>query len=213
MPGRPREPAHPGHGRTAVPGFTNPDRENPLHPNDPSPGIPPRLLPRPTVGGLVVPYTTLQLPDGRWRFGAVDVDRQTEALNDRLCQTCGTGLERRIVFAMRDMDLDAMSADEPGMHPECAAYTAAACPMLAGRMSHHHTHSVETQLSALGVAFHGDVTTQARLGRPAAAWSLAWTSGYEVYLHPRTGRLAARIAAAQLLRVRPIVTATPEGRS
>ncbi|MCP2325212.1 hypothetical protein HDA40_003719 [Hamadaea flava] len=184
-----------------------------MHPNDHSPGIPPRLLTRPTMGGLVVPYTTLRLPDGRWRFGAVDSDRQADALINRLCQTCGDPLERRIVFAMRDMDLDAMSADEPGMHPECAAYTALACPMLAGRMSHHQTTSIEAQLSALGIAFDGDPTTQVRLGRPASPWSLAWTSGYSVYTHPTTQRLAARMTPAQLLRVRPIVSATPEGRS
>src|SRR4051812_6031082 len=100
MPGR-RAHAHPGTATRPCPDSTNPNRENPLHTNDPSPGIPPRLLHRPTMGGLVVPYTTLQMPDGRWRFGAVDVDRQTKALNDRLCQTCGTGLDRRIVFAMR----------------------------------------------------------------------------------------------------------------
>ena len=104
-----------------------------MHTNDSDPGIPSRLLNRPTVGGLVVPYTTLQLPNGRWRFGAVDVDRRATAFTHRLCQTCGTGLQDRIVFAMRDMDLTAMSADEPGMHPECTAYSATACPIRKDR--------------------------------------------------------------------------------
>lgn len=191
-----------------MPGFTKPNWENLLRPNDPSPGIPLRLLNRPNVGGLVVAYATLQLPDGRWRFGAVDVDRQTKALNDRLCQSCGTGLERRIVFAIRDMDLDTMSADEPGMHPEYAAYTAAACPMLAGRISHHQSNSAETQLATLGIAFYGDPTTQSRLGRPTPPWNLIWTIDYRLYTHPQTRQLAARILPEQLLRVRPITPAT-----
>jgi len=80
-------------------------------------------------------------------------------------------------------------------------------------MSHHQTHSIETQLSALGIAFHGDPTTESRLGKPASAWSLAWTSGYELYTHPQTRQLAARIAPAQLLGVRPITSTTPEARS
>jgi hypothetical protein len=181
-----------------------------LHTNDPSPGIPPRLLHRPTVGGLVVPYTTLRMPDGRWRFGAIDADRQTKAFNDKLCQTCGTDLERRTVFAIRDTDLRELISHEPGMHPECAAYSALACPMLAGQMSHHQTNPVAAQLAALDIVFHGDVTTESRLGKPAPVWSLAWTSGYRIYHHPRTQQLAALILPDQLLRVRPITPTTGE---
>jgi hypothetical protein len=184
-----------------------------LHINDPSPGIPPRLLHRPTVGGLVVPYTTLAMPDGRWRFGAIDYARQTQAFNEKLCQTCGTDLEDRIVFAMRDTDLRELTSHEPGMHPECAVYSAKACPMLAGRMSHHQHTPAAAQLAKLDLAFHGDPTTESRLGKPAARWSLAWTSGYRTYTHPRTRQLAALILPEQLLRVRPITAATGEAQS
>jgi hypothetical protein len=162
------------------------------------------------MGGLVVPYTTLRLPDGRWRFGAIDAARQTKAFNERLCQICGTDLDRRIVFAMRDTDLRELTSHEPGMHPECSAYSATACPMLAGRMSHYQAHPMAAQLAALDLAFHGDPTTESRLGKPAPAWSLAWTSGYRPYLHPRTGQLAALILPEQLLRVRAITAATGE---
>lgn len=187
-----------------MPGFHHPERENPLHTTDPSPGIPPRLLDRPTMGGLVVPYTTLRLPDGRWRFGAIDLDRQTKAFTEQLCQICGTDLGRRIVFAMRDMDLRELTSHEPGMHPECGAYSAAACPMLAGQMTHHHNTPAAAQLAKLDLAFHGDPTTGSRLGKPASPWSLVWTSGYRTYTHPLTRQLAAMILPEQLLRVRPI---------
>ncbi|GIG02073.1 hypothetical protein [Catellatospora citrea] len=179
-----------------------------MHTNDPSPGIPPRLLDRPTMGGLVVPYTTLQLPDGRWRFGAIDSDRQTKAFTENLCQTCGTDLDNRIVFAMRDMDLRELTSHEPGMHPECAAYSAAACPMLAGQMTHHQHTPLAEQLAKFDLSFHGDPTTESRLGKPASPWSLAWTSGYHLLTHPLTRQLAALILPEQLLKVRLITPGT-----
>jgi hypothetical protein len=107
----------------------------------PIPSIPMQLAGRPTIGGLVVPWTTGRTPDGRYRFGAVDLDRHNRAMNNQLCQTCGAALEQtcdavredRIVFAMRDSDLRALTSHEPGMHPVCAAYAATACPMLKPR--------------------------------------------------------------------------------
>ncbi|MBB5871924.1 hypothetical protein F4553_005303 [Allocatelliglobosispora scoriae] len=184
-----------------------------MHANDPSPGIPPRLLHRPTMGGLVVPYTTLRLPDGRYRFGAVDFDRQTQAFTDRLCQTCGTELGNRTVFAVRDTDLLELTSHEPSMHPECAAYSATACPMLAGRMTHYQHTPIAEQLAKLDLAVHGDPGTELRLGQPSSPWSLAWASGYRLYTHPRTRQLAALIPPGQLLRVRPVTAATAEAGS
>ena len=84
---------------------------------------------------------------------------------------------------------------------------------VAGRMSHHQTNPVAAQLAALDIAFHGDLSTESRLGKPAPAWSLAWRSGYRVYNHRRTRQLAALILPEQLLRVRPITPKTGEAGS
>ncbi|MEU5943466.1 hypothetical protein ABZ807_30870 [Micromonospora sp. NPDC047548] len=81
------------------------------------PNIPLQLAGRPTIGGLVVPWITGRTPDGRYRFGAVDLDRQNRALTDRLCQTCGANLGTRTVFAMRDSDLRLLISAEPGCCP------------------------------------------------------------------------------------------------
>lgn len=172
----------------------------------PIPNIPLRLAGRPTIGGLVVPWTTGRTPDGRYRFGAVDFDRHNRAMTERLCQSCGTPLEDRIVFAMRDSDLRSLTSHEPAMHPVCSAYAATACPMIAGRMQHYRAASLAGQLADLGVSFHGD-PADARAGATAEGWQLVWANGYRLYTHPRTQLLAAMLLPEQILRVRPIGTA------
>jgi len=175
------------------------------------PNIPLRLAGRPTISGLVVPWTTGRTPDGRYRFGAVDLDRHNQAMTDRLCQTCGDPLEDRIVFALRDSDLRALTSHEPGMHAVCSAYAATACPMIAGRMDHYRATSLAGQLADLGIAFQGD-PTGARAGAAAEGWQLVWASGYRVYTHPRTQLLAAMVLPEQILRVRRIATTQSSGR-
>jgi len=177
----------------------------------PIPNIPLRLAGRPTLGGLVVPWTTGRTPDGRYRFGAVDLDRHNQAMTDRLCQTCGTPLEDRIVFAMRGGDLRALTSHEPAMHPVCSAYASIACPMIAGRMQHYRAASLAGQLADLGISSHGD-PTDARAGATAEGWHLVWASGYRIYTHPRTKLLAAMLLPEQILRVRRIATTPASGR-
>lgn len=169
------------------------------------PTIPLQLADRPTAGGLVVPWITARTPDGRYRFGAVDLHRQNRALTDLLCQTCGAQLGARIVFAMRDSDLRLLISSEPGMHPVCATYSATACPMLAGQMGHYRTTSLVGQLADLGVLSQGDPASL-RAGAPAEPWQLVWTTGYRPFTNPLTHQLAALLLPEQILRVRPIGT-------
>ncbi|MER7471233.1 hypothetical protein [Micromonospora sp. NPDC000018] len=169
------------------------------------PNIPLQLAGRPTAGGFMVPWITARTPDGRYRFGAVDLDRQNRALTDGLCQICGAQLGARIVFAMRDSDLRLLVSPEPGMHPVCAAYSATACPMLAGRMGHYRTTSLAGQLADLGVLPQGDPASL-RAGAPAEPWQLVWVTGYRPFTNPLTDQLAALLLPEQILRVRPIGT-------
>jgi hypothetical protein len=173
----------------------------------PIPNIPLRLAGRPTIGGLVVPWTTGRTPDGRYRFGAVDLDRHNRAMTERLCQTCGEPLQDRIVFAMRDSDLRSLTSYEPGLHPVCSAYAAKAC-RVAGRMDHYRAESLAGQLADLGIASQGD-PTGARAGAIAEGWQLVWANGYRLYTHPRTKLLAAMLLPEQILRVRRIDNTSP----
>lgn len=171
------------------------------------PNIPLHLAGRPTIGGLVVPWITGRTPDGRHRFGAVDLHRHNRALTGRLCQTCGAPLGARMVFAMRASDLRLFTSPEPGMHPVCAAYSVTACPMLDGRMSHYRSTSLAGQLADLGVLAQGDPSSR-RAGAPAEPWRLVWATGYRPFTNPLTGQLAALLLPDQILRVRPIGSAS-----
>ena len=165
--------------------------------------IPVALRHRPTVGGLVVPWITMQMPDGRYRFGAIDAERLLAALTDRICQICGNAMSRPFVFAMRDVDLSRLIAPEPAMHPECARYSVTACPMLAGTMTRYGAHAPNSPAST------GD-PAGARPGHAAHAWRLLWTSGYRRIWDPRTRTPAAQILIEQLHRVQQIKPPTTD---
>jgi hypothetical protein len=168
------------------------------------PPIPVRLADRPTIGGLVVPWVTGRSPDGRYRFGAIDATRHRDAIQNRRCQTCGGRLDRdRIVFAMRDADLRRMVSPEAGMHPDCGRYSATACPMLAGRMTHHRRHPGIAHVA--GAEYLGD-PDDARSGAPAQPWHLVWVDGYRPITDSRSDTPAALLLPDNLLRIRPIAT-------
>ena len=147
------------------------------------PPIPVRLSHRPTLAGLVVPWITATTPDGRQHFGQVDAQRLAAAFVERLCGIDGEPLGRRVVFAMRDADLRRFISAEPGMHPECAHYSVASCPMLAGRMDRYRaTNAIAAEI---GIPL-GDPKGQ-RAGHAAEPWSLLWATDYQVMKDPATG--------------------------
>jgi hypothetical protein len=167
---------------------------------DPTP-VPLRLTGRPTIGGLVVPWLTGLTSDGRHRFGTIDADRLHLAHHNGLCQICGDRLNSRIVFAMRIGDIRRLISPEPGMHPECAAYSATACPMLAGRMTHYRAAPTTAGITDLNVAQLGD-PHHARPGTAAEMWCLVWVSRYQPILDPVTRLSAALILPESVLRIR-----------
>lgn len=192
------------------------------HPDSGHVPIPLALAHLPVVAGLAVPWITPPLPDGRYPFGVIDHTRQATCLRERRCQVCGKPLGRRIVFLVRDVDLERGMTSEPGLHPVCAWYSARACPMVAGRMDHYRASARnlpglpagspppdsdpqdEDPLSALLTAAHAAAQSVARRGQPAEPWSTAWVSGYDVIWDPATRTLHASFTKAQMLKIRPI---------
>lgn len=140
-------------------------------------------------------------PEGRFRFGLVDAQRLRAAITGCLCSICDQLLEERIVLAMRDSDLRRSMSSEPGMHPECAHYSVAACPILAGRMARYSGASGQVA-AELGISL-GD-PRGLRAGHRAQVWRLVWVRGYEPVTDPATGLPAALISPRQVLRTRPI---------
>jgi hypothetical protein len=170
------------------------------------PPVPVRLMHLPTVAGLVVPWITPKASDGRYLFGVLDPARQYAALARRLCQVCGQPLGRRLVLLMRAQDLPRQCTAEPGCDPQCCSYVQAACPMVAGRMSHYRSTPPR-----LGPDMIPAPDTVARLGKPAPIWFAVWLADYRVVVDPLTGGLVASYAHTRPLRIRPVGGWLPAG--
>jgi hypothetical protein len=95
------------------------------------PPVPVHLSGCPTEGGLVVPYISLRHADGKAALGLVDAGRIATCLRERRCGVCGQVMPDRMVFLMRQRDLDRNCSSEPGRArraPEPARYGAPAEP-------------------------------------------------------------------------------------
>lgn len=180
-----------------------------------APPIPARLAHRPTVGGLVVPWITVQHADGGAALGAVHASRQDLCVRKRLCQIDGQPLGSRIVLFARQSDLDRRFVAEPGLHPECADYSARACPMLAGRMDHYRTapRNLAGKPCAVpgcdcaGWVAHDDPDDSARVGHSAERFFAVWIHAdqYRVAVDSSSGGLAGVAIPPDPLRVRLVL--------
>lgn len=180
-----------------------------------APPIPTRLADRPTVAGLVVPWISVQHADGGAALGAVHASRQDACVRNGWCQIDGQHLGARIVLFARRTDLDRGYVVEPGFHPECAAYSAKACPMLTGRMAHYRStprHLTGTQCAVPGCDCAGwvehDDGHEARANHPAERFFAVWirAADYRPASAPN-GDLLGVALPAHPLKVRPLHTA------
>jgi hypothetical protein len=163
------------------------------------PPIPLWLSHLPVVGGLAVPWITPRTADGRYLFGGLHPLRLRQAITEYLCSVCGRALDRPMVLLMRLADLPRQCVSEPALHPVCAAYTQAACPMVAGRMSHYRATPIRT-----GAGIAAVVDSPARLGAAADPWFAVWLTSYNPIIDPVTGQPAASYAGIRPRRIRPI---------
>jgi hypothetical protein len=172
---------------------------NPFAPDtiDAVPLIPLWLARRPVVAGLAVPWITARGLDGRYLFGALDPLRQQQAILDHRCQVCGRPLEHRSILLMRLDDLPRKRTSEPALDPVCAAYTAAACPMIAGQMRRYRSTP-----PALGHGVTAQVSHPARFGAPAEPWFAVWLDRYSAVTDD--GQPFASYTGTRPLRIRPI---------
>ncbi|WP_204301143.1 hypothetical protein [Actinoplanes campanulatus] len=162
------------------------------------PLIPLWLAHRPVLGGLAVPWITARGVDGRYLFGALDGVRQQQAVWQHRCQVCGRRLGDRSILLMRLSDLGRQSTTEPALDPVCAAYSAVACPMIAGRMAR-----CRSTPAPLGHGLAAAVDQSARLGAPAEPWFAIWLHRYEPIDGPN-GQPHASYRNIRPLRLRPI---------
>jgi hypothetical protein len=180
--------------------------------------IPERLAARPVRSGLVVPYISLET-DGRVMFGQTRGIRVGECIVNGLCQTCGQRLGPKMVFAVTERMLADRFTGEPAMHPECAAYSAKACPMIGGRMAAYapHPKSVTGQpCDVPGCDCGGWVSgSTGKAGSAAVPWFTAWFTGYDIAVKDADAPLTVEnvlgcALTQEPLKVRPIAPARAE---
>lgn len=183
------------------------------------PAIPVRLSRRPVVGGLAVPWVVPHHADGTPVLGFIDTVRQGACLAGRRCQACGEPLGSPLVLMVRARDVVAGHVVEPGLHPECAAYSAAACPMLAGRMAAYRSsprparqeRCADDSCGCRAWVRPGDRILRA--GRPREPFAAVWIdkSNYHVTDGP-AGGASARLTLRRIrvLRTRPVSPGPPE---
>lgn len=180
-----------------------------------APTTPVRCAARPQIGGLVVPWISYQ-HGGHAAFGSVDPIRCAKAFLYRLCQICGEPLEERICLVVRPMDVREGIVPEPGLHPECLAYSKKQCPMLNGAATTYRRTPVSAGHPAgrpcddpdcLCPKIASDDSHHVRAGRPADdfdAWMIA-AAHYRLKTDPaEPNRLLGIDLEVPVLRVRPI---------
>lgn len=181
-----------------------------------TPPVPVMLDHRPLVGGLVVPYISIESGDGRYVLGAVHNSRMRRCVVERRCQVDGAPLTQPAVAMVRQRDLDLGWTAEPAMHPQCARYSAAACPMLAGRMEHYRStpHDLGTlRCNVAGCGCAGWVDSpdqQHRAGQAAEAYYALWLSRYDVAVDRGGTVLGIGWRPEYVRRIRPVVAGSPE---
>lgn len=173
--------------------------------------IPARLAGRPTRGGVVVPWVSVVLADGTPVLGNLHGTKVDRALWERLCQICGEPLLGGpiVLFATESAHARGQTS-EPGMHPECAAYSAKACPMVNGTMTRYldvdRVAGKPCPDPACGCeGWVGEDTKTA--GRAAEPWFAVWVRDYGIGIDPATRRANAAIYShITPLKVRPLTT-------
>jgi hypothetical protein len=174
------------------------------------PPIPIHLADFPTVGGLVVPYITLRHKNGTAALGLVDYNRMVHCFEEHRCGVCAEPVRDRLVFLMRSLDLIRARSAEPGLCPPCAAYTFAACPMIAGRMAHYRKNVAPCLDRQCGdpdceCTQWASTPEPQRYGHTSEQWFALWTVEYRL-VRGHQGRAEADFTGMQVLKVREVRT-------
>ena len=134
-----------------------------------------------------MPWVSVELAGGSYDLGNMHNTRVNRCFVERRCQICGEHIGALVVFFLSTSGLADMSVGEPPVHPECAAYSKRACPMLAGRVDHYRRTPTRTeghrgeQCTTPGCDCGGWIPTPGNsdnAGRSAEAWHMVWCNTY-----------------------------------
>lgn len=94
------------------------------------PPMPKSMRKRPVHRGFPVPYFVAWI-DGAPDFRIVDTKKFVSALKQKRCWVCGEKLGTELAFTIGAMCAVNRTISEPPSHPECAEWSAVACPFLS----------------------------------------------------------------------------------
>lgn len=155
-----------------------------------APPIPARCAERPVLGGLVVPHISV-VAAGRPVLGAVHRNKAMRCISGYLCQICGQALTRPIVVIVTAKQLADRYSPEAALHPECAAYSIRACPMLNGRTDtlRHPDRHIGTACDLPGCDCGGwtfaSGEEENRRGAAVDGWWSVWLDDYLIAVNDR----------------------------
>lgn len=177
-----------------------------------APPIPQRCIDRPVLGGLVVPYISL-VAEGRTHLGGTHGIRVAECVANYLCQIDGQPLgDPPYLFLATQTMIDEGFSGEPALHPECAAYSVKACPMVAGRMLAYSKHPHDPSgkpCNLAGCDCGGWTSSQgANAGKSAEPWFRVWVRTYAIGVKERgpvtVGNVTGCVFKGRIVKVRPV---------
>lgn len=173
------------------------------------PAVPARCADRPLAGGRVVPHVSVVLADGRPVLGAVHKNKAMRCISGYQCQICGQPLTRPLVVLVNENGLAARYSGEAALHPECAAYSVRACPLLAGQVDtfrgpdRHVGSACPEPGCGCGGWVDGDGDGSPR-GKPAGRWVAVWLDDYAVAVDGG-GVVHGLVWQGEPRRVRPVL--------
>lgn len=178
--------------------------------------VPMRMLNRPKVAGIAVPWVNLLLADGGADFRGTHRSKVERCWTEGLCQACGQPLATPMVLLCGPRQRDEGVFDEPPLHPECARYATRACPMVAGRRSHYASHAQLSEgprgarCSDPGCGCAGWVADggMPHRGDVAHRWFAVWVRGYTLAVSAGGALHGGAVDPADYLRVREVPQAS-----
>lgn len=100
--------------------------------------LPNKLLRRPVVGSIVIPYMVNESRDPI-DFKQLDRSRVQLCVTMRRCGICGTPIKSNQRYAFLGPARELLCFADPWMHEDCARYTIKACPFASGRNRHYRS--------------------------------------------------------------------------
>lgn len=144
-------------------------------------------------------------------LGVVHRRKAVDCIVNSLCQICGQRLGRPVVVLATAAQVDERYTTEAALHPECAAYSVRACPVVAGERTvlRGPDRHIGQGCDVAGCGCAGWVDADADggegvRGRPVGPWFAVLLDNYEIAVNERREVQGLAWQRFEPRRVRPV---------